>query len=151
MTLNFLHLGSTIYWHLRIICLIKFLNERTLCFWIFSTCFKLKCLTQFWVLKFFQELLSMALVNVPALQFKSSAVFGISSKPFNFLPMQSRSKCNQTLTFLIYLHLLWLECFIFNCVHKVWKMHHACNTYIVIGNRFMLTGFLRRCRIYRTC
>uniref|UniRef100_A0A2N9J518 Ribosomal protein L18 n=1 Tax=Fagus sylvatica TaxID=28930 RepID=A0A2N9J518_FAGSY len=33
----------------------------------------------------------MALVNVPALQFKSSAVFGISSKPFNFLPMQSRS------------------------------------------------------------
>ncbi|XP_050277153.1 uncharacterized protein LOC126718844 isoform X1 [Quercus robur] len=34
----------------------------------------------------------MALVNAPALQFKSSAMFGISSKPFNFLPMQSRSK-----------------------------------------------------------
>ncbi|KAK4598535.1 hypothetical protein RGQ29_015837 [Quercus rubra] len=34
----------------------------------------------------------MALMNAPALQFKSSAMFGISSKPFNFLPMQSRSK-----------------------------------------------------------
>ncbi|KAE8023251.1 hypothetical protein FH972_008972 [Carpinus fangiana] len=33
----------------------------------------------------------MALVNAPALQFKSSAVFGICSKPFNFLPMRSRN------------------------------------------------------------
>lgn len=33
----------------------------------------------------------MALVNAPALQFKSSSVFGIHSKPFNFFPIQSRN------------------------------------------------------------
>lgn len=37
----------------------------------------------------FEELHTMALMNASVLQFKASAVFGISSKHFNFLPVRS--------------------------------------------------------------
>ncbi|KAB1208357.1 50S ribosomal protein L18, chloroplastic [Morella rubra] len=39
----------------------------------------------------FQELHRMDLVNAPVVPFKSSAVFGICSKPMSFLPVRSRN------------------------------------------------------------